>query len=99
MAFSLLKTPWVDKGPQPPEALFGSGGMYAGSAKALAEQGFHYKGGWPRHRRKLPLRNSRKSGAFHFFDILEALFPHDCAAADADGDRTVRFFGEPGIDL
>lgn len=62
MAFNLLKTPWIDKMPQPPEALFGSGGM-------------------------------------HVIDTLNALFPHDCAAADADGDRTVRVFGEPGIDL
>ena len=69
MAFSLLINAWGFRGPQSPEALFGSGGMYAGSAKALAEQGFPCKGGWPRHRRKLPLRNSRKSGTFHFFDI------------------------------
>ncbi|MDD5918748.1 MAG: hypothetical protein PUD73_06660 [bacterium] len=37
-------------------------------AKALAEQGFLCKGDWPRHRRKLPLRNSRTSGSSHLFD-------------------------------
>ena len=62
MAFSLLINAWGFRGPQSPEALFGSGGMYV-------------------------------------IDTLKALFPHDCAAADADGDRTVRVFGEPGIDL
>ena len=66
--FTLLINSLGGGGRGPPEASFGSGGMYAGSAKALAEQGFPCKGGWPRCRRKLPLRNSRKSGIFHFFD-------------------------------
>ena len=60
--FRLPANPLGVRGTQPPEAWFGSGGMYAEAAKALAEQGFLCKGGWLRHRRKLPLRNPRKSG-------------------------------------
>ena len=83
--FRLPANPLGVRGPQPPEAWFGSGGMYAEAAKALAEQGFLCKGGWPRHRRKLPLRNPRKSGISTF--------------STAEGLGNMRFQTGPGFGI
>ena len=59
-AWQPIEKPLGVRGPQPPEAIIGFGGVYGKSAKILALQGLPCMAPWPRRRRKGAMQPPKK---------------------------------------